>query len=31
MSAQHVVRIVMLASDEALNVRAVSHQTEFNR
>ena len=29
--AQQVVRIVMLASDQALNVRAIGHQPEINR
>ena len=31
MSTQQVVRIVMLASDQTLNVRAIGHQAEFNR
>jgi hypothetical protein len=30
MRTQQVVRIVMLASDQALGVRAVGHQAEVN-
>ena len=31
MSAQHMMRIVVLAIDQALDVRAISHHAEFNR
>jgi hypothetical protein len=31
MSAQHMMRIVMLASDQALNIRAICRQAEITR
>jgi hypothetical protein len=31
MSAQHVVRIMMLASDQALKLGAIGHQPGFNK